>query len=136
VKTWTTLIAVAAALVVCASASAHRLAVRAEKVAMMYNAGSHYAGLSANAVDAPRAYPLRCAIADIATVVKGSRWGGWAFNPSRAHDRGCARWGSNGWVIEHKIGKRWYVLAEGSELPGHVAGVPHRVALDLVKGMG
>ena len=134
-KTWTTLVALAAALVLCAAASAHRPAVRSEKVAMMYHAGSHYAGLSAKAVDAPRAYPLRCAIADIATVVKGSRWGAWSFSPRRAHDAGCAKWGSNGWVIEHKIGKRWYVLAEGSELPGHVAGVPHRIAVDLVKGL-
>lgn len=134
-RTLTTLLAVIGALTICAAASAHRPAIRAEKVAMMYHAGSHYAGLSAKTVDAPRAYPLRCAIADIATVVKGSRWGAWSFSPRRAHDATCAKWGSNGWVIEHKIGRRWYVLAEGSELPGHVAGVPHRIAVDLVKGL-
>jgi hypothetical protein len=135
VKICTTLITVATALVLCAAAAAHRPAVRAEKAAMMYHAGSHYAGLPAKEVDAPKAEPLRCAIADIATVVRGSRWGAWSFDPRRTNDHGCRRWGSNGWVIEHKIGKRWYVLAEGSELPGHVAGVPHRVAVDLVKGL-
>lgn len=134
-KTWTTVIAVAAALVLCAAASAHRPAVHAEKAAMLYHAGSHCAGLSAKAVDAPKAYPLRCAIADIATVVKGSRWGAWSFNPRRANDHGCKKWGSNGWVIEHKIGKRWYALSEGYELPEHVAGVPHRIAVDLVAGL-
>ena len=134
-KTWITVIALATSLVLCAAASAHRSAVHAEKVAMIFHAGSHYAGLSAKAVDEPKGYPLRCAIADIATVVKGSHWGAWSFNPRRAHDALCAKWGSNGWAIEHKIGKRWFVLAEGSELPSHVAGVPHRIAVDLVKGL-
>jgi hypothetical protein len=124
------------ALALPAAASAHRPAVRAEKEAMMYNAGSHYAGLSAKDVDVPRAYPLRCAIADIATVVNGSHWGAWSFNGSRYTSSGCKRWASNGWTIEHKIGRRWYVLAEGDELPAHIAGVSHKIAVDLIKGLG
>jgi hypothetical protein len=116
-------------------ASAHRRAIRAEKVAMMYHAGSHYAGLPAKQVDAPKAYPPTCAKADIATVVKGSAWGAWSFNP-RAKAKKCAKWGSNGWVIEHKLKGKWYVVAEGSELPGKVKGVPHKIAVDLVDGLG
>ena len=129
------LLAVVVTLVVPTVASAHRPAVRAEKAAMMYTAGSHYDGLSAKDVDRPRAYPMRCAVADVATVVKGSQWGAWAFNARLSHDRTCVRWGSNGWVIEHKIGRRWYVIVEMNTLPPHIAGVPHRIAVDLFKGL-
>jgi hypothetical protein len=103
---------------------------------MMYDAGSHYGGLSAEDVDAPRRYPLDCAVADIATVVKGSQWGAWSFNGKRYASSGCQRWASNGWVIEHKISGRWYVLAEGDELPRHIPDVPHNIAVDLIRGLG
>jgi len=103
---------------------------------MMYHAGSHYDHLPAKDVDVPKAFPLRCAVADIATVVAGSRWGGWEFNSRLGRDRQCARWASNGWTIEHKIGPRWYVVAEGSERYTHIPGVPQRIAVDELKGLG
>jgi len=102
----------------------------------MYHAGSHYDHLPAKDVDVPKAFPLRCAVADIATVVAGSRWGGWEFNSRLGRDRQCARWASNGWTIEHKIGPRWYVVAEGSERYTHIPGVPQRIAVDELKGLG
>lgn len=117
-------------------ASAHRPASRAEKAAMQYRAGSHYDHQSAKDVDVPNAFPLRCAVADIATVVKGSRWGAWIFNSRLKRDPVCARWASNGWTIEHRIGRRWYVVAEGSEVYTGIPGVPQRIAADLLKGLG
>jgi hypothetical protein len=65
------LLGIAASLVVPTMAWAHRPAVRAEKAAMMYDAAGQCGGLSARDVDVPRAHPLRCAVADIATVVRG-----------------------------------------------------------------
>lgn len=103
---------------------------------MLYHAGSHYDHLSAKDVDVPKAFPLRCAVADIATVAKGSRWGGWVFNSRLERDPACTRWASNGWTIEHKIGPRWYVVAEGSELRTRIPGVPQRIAADVLKGLG
>jgi len=70
---------------------------------MLYRADSYYDHQSAKDVDVPKAFPLRCAVADIATVVKGARWGAWIFNSRLERDPVCARWASNGWTIEHKI---------------------------------
>ena len=103
---------------------------------MMYHAGSRYDHLTAKDVDAPNVEPPRCALADSATVVPGSRWAGWEFNSRLGHDPRCARWASNGWTMEHKIGSKWYVVAQGSEIPTHVPGVPQRIALDVVRGLG
>jgi hypothetical protein len=75
-------------------------------------------------------------VADIATVVKGSTWGAWAYSAhAYYHVHGCKRWASNGWLIEHKIRGRWYVLAEGDELPRHIPHVPHRIAADVIHGL-
>jgi hypothetical protein len=122
----------AAALAVPAVAQAHRPASRAQKTAMMYHAGSHYHHLSASQVDAPASYPLKCAIADVSTLNR--RWGAWAFNGKMAHVAACRKWGSNGYVIEHKIGSRWYVITEGST-PGPIRSVPRKVLFDLVAGL-
>jgi hypothetical protein len=134
-RTWAPLLGTAALLVFPAAAAAHRKATRAEKAAMVYHAGSHYGHLTAKQVDEPKNYPLKCAEADIATVVKGSTWGAWAPNSRTYHERACKRWAFNAWVIEHKIRGRWYVIAEGDLLPYHVPHVPHRIAKDLITGL-
>jgi len=135
-KTRVLLTTLIVALVVPALALAHRSATTSEKTAMMYHAGSHDPPLTAKEVDAPAAYPLGCAVADITTVVKGSNWGGWAFNAKKFKSKQCAKWASNGWVLEHKIKGKWYVVTEGSELPSHIPGVPHKIAADVVAGLG
>jgi hypothetical protein len=130
------LIALAVAAATLASptvAQAHRRASRGEKAAMMYHAGSHYDHLSAKQVDAPRSYPLKCAIADVSTL--NNRWGGWGFNGKMYNAHGCRKWASNGFVIEHKIGSRWYVVTEGST-PRPVRSIPRKVLADLVAGLG
>lgn len=99
---------------------------------MMYHAGSHYHHLSAKQVDAPMSYPLKCASADISTLNK--RWGGWAFNGKMYKVKACRKWASNGEVIEHKIGSRWYVVTEGSTI-GPVRSIPRKVLLDVVAGL-
>lgn len=102
---------------------------------MLYRAGSRYDHLSGKGVDVPRAFPPRCAVTHIATVVEGSRWGGWVFNDWLGGERQSARWAWNGWTIEHRIGLGLYVVAEGSELTAHVPGVLQRVAVDAGKGL-
>jgi hypothetical protein len=113
-------------------AQAHRPASTAQKSAMMYHAGSHYDHLSAKQVDAPSSYPLRCAIADVSTLNRS--WGGWAFNGNMYNVSACRKWASNGDVIEHKIGSRWYVVAEGSTLQT-IPGVSRKVLRDVVAGL-
>lgn len=122
----------AAILALPAVAQAHRPPSRAEKSAMMYHAGSHYHHLSAKQVDASTSYPLKCAIADVSTLNKS--WGGWAFNGKMYKVKECRKWASNGDVIEHKIGSRWYVVTEGSAI-GPVRGIPRKVLLDVVDGL-
>ena len=127
-----------------AVAAAHRPAVRSEKVAMIYNASSRYYG--GGKVNEPRSAPLRCFVADIATVSGGSGWGAWSFSayaiqPSHQHQ--CET--GNGISIEHKIGKRWYVVWEGDQgfPPVHnkregsitLQGVPRAAAKDLEAGI-
>jgi len=129
-KRITTLIVLITGLSFAANAEAHRPATRAEQMAMIYHAGSHYAGLTAKQVDEPRAFPLQCSEADIATVAKG--WGAWA---PVVTSHVCDRWGANAWIIEHKIGRRWLVVAEGDLLPAHIPGVPHRIAVDVIRGL-
>jgi hypothetical protein len=111
---------------------------------MVYRAsGRYYGGIAASE---PPSAPARCFVADIATVVKGSRWGAWTFS-SYADEPGHAsqcRTG-NGIAIEHKIGERWYVYWEGDEgyPPTHrkkegsitLRGVPRKVAKDLWAGL-
>jgi hypothetical protein len=136
--------ATALALVLPVAASAHRSAVRSEKVAMVYDASARYYG--GGDENEPRSAPLRCFVADIATVAKGSRWGAWSFstyatNPEHAQQ--CRT--GNGMSIEHKIGNRWYVLWEGDEgyPPTHnkqegsikLQGVPRAIAKDLEAGI-
>ncbi len=136
--------AVVLALAMPAEALAHRPAVRGEKVAMIYNASARYYG-AAN-VNEPRSAPLRCFVADIATVGAGSRWGAWSFSAyaiQPKHQHQCRT--GNGISIEHKIGKRWYVLWEGDQgyPPVHnkkegsitLQGVPRAVARDLEAGI-
>jgi hypothetical protein len=124
------------------TAWAHRGAIRAEKVAMIFHASGRYYG--GGSVSEPRSTPLRCFLADIATVVKGSQWGAWTFSRyAFSHERRCHT--GNGIAIEHKIGKRWYVLWEGSEgyPPTHnkhegsftLHGVPRAVVKDLDTGL-
>jgi hypothetical protein len=136
-------IAVSAALSVPAAASAHRLATNGEAAAMIYSASGRYYGNSK--VAEPRSAPLRCFSADISTVVNGSRWGAWTFSKyAETHEQQCRI--ANGITIEHKIGKQWYVLWEGSEgyPPTHktrvgtltLMGVPRAVAKDLTRGLG
>jgi hypothetical protein len=62
----------------------------------------------------PRSIPLRCFIADISTVMPGSRWGAVAFSKYATHHAQQCRI-ANGIGIEHKIGTRWYMLWEGSD---------------------
>jgi hypothetical protein len=136
--------AVVLALALPAVASAHRPAVRGEKVAMIYNASARYYGRAD--VNEPRSAPLRCFVADIATVRGGSRWGAWSFSAyaiQPKHQQQCRT--GNGISIEHKIGKRWYVLWEGDQgyPPVHnkqegsitLQGVPRAVARDLEAGI-
>jgi hypothetical protein len=129
-------------LAIPAGASAHRPAIRAEKSAMVHDASARYYG--GLAVNEPRSAPLRCFVADIATVAPGSRWGAWTFSRyAFRHPRRCRT--GNGLAIEHKIGRRWYVFWEGDE--GYpptrnkregsltLQGVPRRVAKDLRTGL-
>ncbi len=131
-------------LVLPALAGAHRPAVAAETRAMVYDASGRFYG--GGSVDEPRSAPLACFEADIATVVGGSRWGGWGFSryaTEPAHEAKCRI--ANGITIEHKIRGRWYVLWEGSEgyPPTHTTkegsrtlqGVPRAVAKDLARGL-
>jgi hypothetical protein len=132
------------ALAVPGVASAHRPAVSAEKTAMVYHAsGRYYGGGSASE---PSSAPPRCFVADVATVVKGSRWGAWTFSRyayQPSHQLQCRA--GNGIAIEHKIGKRWYVLWEGDAgyPPTHnkpegsftLQGVPRTVSKDLWAGL-
>jgi hypothetical protein len=132
------------ALALPGAASAHRPAVRGEKAAMIYNASARYYGGSNE--NEPRSAPFRCFVADIATVVNGSRWGAWSFSAyaiEPRHEQQCRT--GNGISIEHKIGKRWYVLWEGDQgyPPTHnkqegsitLQGVPRAVAKDLEAGI-
>lgn len=127
-----------------AVASAHRSAVKAETTAMVYDASGRYYG--GGSVSEPRSAPLRCFVADIATVVKGSQWGAWSFSAyaiEPQHQLECRA--GNGASIEHKIAGRWYVLWEGDEgyPPTHdkregsltLQGVPRAVARDLLAGI-
>lgn len=134
----------ALALALPAAASAHRAASSAEKAAMIYHASGRYYG--AGFASEPRSAPLRCFVADISTVVRGSRWGAWSFSRyaiEPKHVRQCRT--GNGMSIEHKIGRRWYVLWEGDQgyPPTHnrregsitLQGVPRAVAKDLDAGI-
>jgi hypothetical protein len=125
-------------------ASAHRPAVRAEQIAMIYHASSRYYG--GGSENEPSSAPLRCFVADISTVVKGSQWGAWSFSNyaiEPAHQRQCRV--GNGVAIEHKISGRWYVLWEGDEgfpptrpTPSGrltLQPVPRPVAKDLLSGI-
>lgn len=135
---------VAVLLLAPAAASAHRSAIRAEKIAMVYQASGRYLGGAP--VAEPRSAPLQCFTADITTVVKGSTWGAWGFSRYAyefSHQIQCNA--ANGITIEHKIGKRWYVLWQGSEgyPPTHntkvgsvtLRAVPRAVAKDLMAGL-
>jgi hypothetical protein len=132
------------ALALPVAASAHRPAISGEKAGMIYNASSRYYG--GGNENEPRSAPLRCFVADIATVVKGSQWGAWSFSAyaiESKHERQCRT--GNGMSIEHKVGKRWYLLWEGDEgyPPTHnqkegsitLQGVPRAVAKDLDAGI-
>jgi hypothetical protein len=66
----------------------------------------------------------------IATVVKGSSWGGYAFNPHASH---CGRFGFNGVTIENKSHGEWFVLWEGSS--GTPFNVPKAVFHDISEGL-
>jgi hypothetical protein len=121
-------IAVAAIMIAAPVALAHRLATRAERAAMLYHPGNRTG--SPGPVGEPKSFPARCARADIATVVKGSQWGGYAFN---SHAAGCARFGFDGVSIEHKLRGRWYVLWEGSS--GTPSNVPRAIFNDISKGL-
>jgi len=111
---------------------------------MIYHASARY--YDGGNVNEPRSAPLRCFVADIATVGKGSRWGAWSFSAyaiQPKHQQQCRT--GNGMSIEHKIGKRWYVLWEGDQgyPPVHnkqegsitLQGVPQAVAKDLEAGI-
>jgi hypothetical protein len=132
-------LAIAAIVAVPATASAHRPASRRAKAAMIYDPSGRYWGNAP--VAEPRSIPRRCFVADIATVVKGSRWGAWSFSSYALHHQGRCHPG-NGYVVEHKIGRRWYVYWEGSDLypPTHgrygARGVPRAIAKDLKAGLG
>jgi hypothetical protein len=121
-------IVVAANMVVAPAAFAHRLATNSERAAMLYHPGNRTG--SPGPVGEPKSFPARCALADIATVVKGSQWGGYAFN---SHATGCMRFGFDGVSIEHKISGRWYVLWEGSD--GFPKNVPRSIFNDISKGL-
>jgi len=114
-----------------AVAQAHRPATSAEKSAMMYHAGSRIDHLSAKEVDAPSSEPLKCGIADVSTVDKS--WGGWTFNS--AMFTACQRWAADGVVLEHKIGGRWFVIAEGSSFTTLPAKLSRKVFLDVTSGL-
>lgn len=136
------LAALLASLYLTSAALAYRPATGAETKAMVYRASGRYYGNMK--VSEPRAAPLRCFVADIATVVRGSRWGAWTFSRYADHHELQCRTG-NGISITHKIRNRWYVFWEGSEgyPPTHtqhggpfpLQGVPRAVAKDLVKGL-
>lgn len=124
------------------AASAHRAATNAEKTGMIYTSSGRYYG-NENVAE-PRSAPLRCFVADVSTVVKGSAWGAWTFSRyAETHAQKCRI--ANGITIEHKIRKQWYVFWEGSEgyPPTHktrygtltLMGVPRAVAKDLDKGL-
>jgi hypothetical protein len=121
-------VVVAAILVAAPAAFAHRLASKAERAAMLYHPGNRSG--SPGPVGEPKRFPARCAIAEIATVVPGSKWGGYAFNP---HASGCARFGFNGVTIENKSHGEWFVLWQGSS--GTPANVPTAVFNDISKGL-
>lgn len=136
--------AIGLALALPVAASAHRPATSGEKAAMIYNASARYYG--GGNENEPRSAPLRCFVADIATVVKGSQWGAWSFSAyaiKPKHEQQCRT--ANGMSIEHKVGKRWYVLWEGDEgyPPTHnkqdgsitLQAVPRAVAKDLEAGV-
>jgi hypothetical protein len=114
-----------------ALALAHRPATRAEKSAMVYHAGNHYApGVQ---VDEPRSFPLHCAKAVISTVVKGSQWGAYTL----INNSHCRKYQGGDSTFEHKINGRWYVVTERGAGPFfNVSGVPRRIGLDLLKGLG
>ena len=121
-------IAMAAILVAAPAAFAHRLATKSERAAMLYHAANG-TGTPGPASE-PKSFPARCAYAVIATVVKGSRWGGYAFNEHAAR---CSRFGFNGVVIEYNNGGRWTVLWEGSD--GFPKNVPRPIFNDISKGL-
>jgi hypothetical protein len=121
-------IAVAAMMAVAPAAFAHRLASKAERAAMLYHPGNRSG--SPGPVARPKRFPARCAVAEIATVVPGSKWGGYAFNP---HASGCGRFGFNGVTIENKSHGEWFVLWEGSS--GTPSNVPTAVFNDISKGL-
>lgn len=131
-------------LVLPAVAAAHRRATGAESRAMIYGASGRYYGGTPVAVST--AVPLRCFKTDIATVVKGSQWGAYAFSSYAerpSHQRQCRT--GNGVVVAHKIGRRWFVYWEGSD--GYpptrdtnegtftLRAVPRRIAKDLFAGL-
>lgn len=110
---------------------------------MVYAASGRYYGNQK--VTEPRSAPLRCFVADIATVTKGSGWGAWTWSTyAESHAQQCRI--ANGISIEHKIANKWYVFWEGSEgyPPTHktrvgsltLMGVPRAVAKDLSRGLG
>jgi hypothetical protein len=121
-------IAAAATMVIAPAAFAHRLATSSERAAMLYHPGNRTG--SPGSVAEPKSFPARCAYADIATVVKGSQWGGYTFNN---HAAGCSRFGFDGVDIEHKIDGRWYMLWEGSD--GFPTNVPRPIFNDISKGL-
>jgi hypothetical protein len=138
------IVIMALALALPATASAHRAATSPQKAGMIYNASGRYYGAGLD--KEPRSAPLRCFVADISTVVRGSRWGAWSFSRyaiEPKHVRQCRT--GNGMSIEHKIGRRWYVLWEGDQgyPPTHnkregsitLQGVPRAVAKDLDAGI-
>jgi hypothetical protein len=104
------------ALAAPAAASAHRTATKPEKSDLLSAAG--------------QTTPARCIRADIATVVPGSRWGAFGFNPSA---RGCARYGVDGITIEYKAGRAFQVKWAGSS--GYPKNVPRRIFNDLSHGL-
>jgi hypothetical protein len=122
-----------------AAASAHRPASQAEKAAMLYGASGRY--WNGAMVAEPRSVPLRCFVADVATVVRGSRWAAWSYSRWALHHLRRCRAG-NGYVVAHKIGGTWYVVWEGAEgyPPRHASlrgqkGVPRGIAKDLRAGL-
>jgi hypothetical protein len=109
-------VATGLALAAPAAASAHRVATRTEKSDLLSAAG--------------QTTPARCIRADIATVVPGSRWGAFGFNPA---GRGCARYGFNGITIEYKAGRAFQVKWAGSS--GYPKDVPRPIFNDLSRGL-
>jgi hypothetical protein len=121
-------IAVASIMVAAPAAFAHRLASKAERAAMLYHPGNRSG--APGPVALPKRFPARCAVAEIATVVPGSKWGGYAFNSHASH---CGRFGFNGITIENKTHGEWFVLWEGSS--GIPSNVPTAVFNDISKGL-